>query len=67
MRSKAIDIGPYVPETDPQGKGYNSPASPTNLRFARSHKELSGRSDPPLSAGVSLREPLETEDTWNRD
>ena len=77
-RSKAQEVGLVIDpfdgdvvslkdRIDPQGRGYNSPKSPTNLRFARSHKELAGRNDPPLSAGVSLREPLETEDYWNWD
>jgi hypothetical protein len=52
---------------DPQGYGYNSRKSPNNLRFARSHEQLAGRNDPPLTAGVCLREPLETEDYWNWD
>jgi hypothetical protein len=47
------------------GEGMTSPRSPTNLKYARSHAELAGRKDPPLSAGVSMREPLETEDYTN--
>ena len=43
----------------------SSPRSPTNLKYARSHAELSGRKSPSPSEGVSLREPLETEDYWN--
>ena len=63
----AGDVASFQDMIDPQGRGYNSPKSPTNLRFARSHEELAGRNDPPLSAGVSLREPLESEDYWNWD
>jgi hypothetical protein len=61
-----LSFDPYD-DIDPHGRGYNSPRSPNNLNFARSHEELAGRSDPPLSSGLSLREPLETEDYWNRD
>lgn len=46
---------------------YTSPESPSNLRYARSHAELAGRPSPPLSAGVSFTEELETEDYYNWD
>ena len=61
------DIVSHQDVVDPEGRGYNSPESPTNLRYARSHADLAGRNDPPLTAGVNLREPLETEDYWNWD
>jgi hypothetical protein len=61
------DVVMFKDVIDPDGYGYNSPKSPNNLRYARSHADLAGRKDPPLGAGVSLREPLETEDYYNWD
>jgi len=70
----AVTIDPYSGDysslqdpVDPDGRGYTSPRSPTNLRYARSHEELAGRGSPPLSAGLSMREPLETEDYYTTD
>jgi hypothetical protein len=51
-------------DDDPQGR-YTSPKSPTNLAYARSHAELAGRKEPPLSEGLSFTEELETKDYWN--
>ena len=45
--------------------GCNSPRSPCNLTYARSHAELAGRKDPPVNQGLSLRERLDTKDYWN--
>lgn len=74
MDEVALSIDPYSGDIDslqdvedPEGCGYTSPASPTHLRFARSHEQLAGRKSPPLTAGVSMREPLETEDYYNWD
>lgn len=61
------DIISMEPCVDPEGRGYNSPRSPTDLRYTRSHQELAGRNDPPLASGLSLKEPLETRDDWNWD
>lgn len=61
------DISSFQDPVDPDGYGYNSPKSPTNLRYARSHADLAGRNDPPLASGLSLKEPLETEDYYNWD
>ncbi len=61
------DVIALLDVDDPEGRGYTSPKSPNDLRFARSHEELAGRRDPPLSDGLSLREALETEDYWNWD
>ena len=47
--------------------GFNSPRSDSCLRFARSHEELSGRKQLAPKHGVSIREPLQTDDDWNRD
>lgn len=54
----------YDDETE---RRHTSPKSPTNLRYARTHAELAGRKEPPLSAGVSFTEELETEDYYNWD
>lgn len=54
----------YDDETE---RGHTSPKSPTNLRYARSYAELAGRKSPPLAAGVSFTEELETEDYYNWD
>lgn len=61
------DIAFMEDSCDPEGRGYTSPKSPTNLRYARSHSDLKGRKSPPLKDGLSMREPLETEDyaTWD--
>ena len=56
------DIESIQDAVDPEGRGYTSPRSPTNLKYARSHAELAGRKSPPLSEGVSFKEALETED-----
>lgn len=61
------DIATLEDPVDPEGRGYTSPKSPNNLRYARSHAELEGRKSPPLSEGCSFREGLETEDYWNWD
>ena len=61
------DVTHLADEVDPEGRGYTSPRSPSNLRYARSHEELKGRKSPPLKDGVSMREPLETEDYYNWD
>ena len=47
--------------------GFNSPTSDSCLRFARSHADLSGRKDLPLSEGCSIKERLVTDDDWNWD
>lgn len=52
---------------DEKSSKHTSPKSPTNLRFARSREELAGRTDPPLSEGVSFTEELVTDDYWNLD
>jgi len=69
VRSPIFDDGIIAVEPciDPEGRGYTSPMSPTNLRYARSHADLAGRGSPPLSAGLSMKERLETRDDWNWD
>ena len=49
---------------DEQERSHTSPKSPNNLKYARSHAELSGRKDPALTKGVAFTEELETEDYW---
>lgn len=56
-----------IERDDETERRHTSPKSPTNLRYARSHAELAGRESPPLSAGVSFTEELETQDDWNWD
>lgn len=47
--------------------GMNSPRSDNCLRFARSHAELAGRPQLDPKHGCSIKEPLQTDDNWNRD
>lgn len=54
-------------ETPDEEGQFNSAKSPSNLRYARSHEELSGRRDLPLSSGLSLRETLVADDHENLD
>jgi len=56
-----------IDSDEESGRSYTSPKSPTNLRYARTHAELAGRKDPPLSEGVSFTERLETDDYYNWD
>jgi hypothetical protein len=41
--------------------------SPTDLIYARSHAELKGRKERPVSEGLSLREKLNTKDYSNTE
>jgi hypothetical protein len=43
----------------------NSPCSPSNLVYARSHADLAGRKPRPITEGLNLREDLITDDYWN--
>ena len=52
-------------EGDELDPSCNSPTSPCNLTYARSHAELAGRPDRPVREGLSLREKLDTKDYWN--
>ena len=54
-----------IDHNDEPAREYSSPSSPSNLLYARTHAELAGRTDPPLSAGVSFTEKLVTDDYWN--
>jgi hypothetical protein len=58
------DLGCLGEDYEPKRR-YTSPKSPTNLRYARSHAELAGRSAPALTEGVSFTEELECEDYCN--
>ena len=47
------------------GNMCNTPCSPSDLVYSRSHAELAGRKPRPVNEGVSFREEMNTRDYYN--